>query len=140
MERPKGSVPGRRILYCSPLGKVTTPFRVLFRARNCSPAALRSAGVASLAAECKVSAAADGRDALASLHAERPDVVLLDVSLPGMSGADVLREIRADASLQGVPVLLLTGLEPPADMEPDGVVLKPFTPSTLRASLTPWLS
>ena len=101
---------------------------------------IRALVVASLAADCKVSAAADGRDALASLHNERPDVVLLDVSLPGMSGAEVLREIRADATLQGVPVLLLTGLEPPPELEPDGVVLKPFTPSTLRASLTPWLS
>ena len=101
---------------------------------------IRALVVASLAAECKVSAAADGRDALASRHNERPDVVLLDVSLPGMSGAEVLREIRADAGLQDVPVLLLTGLEPPAELEPDGVVLKPFTPSTLRASLTPWLS
>ena len=101
---------------------------------------IRALVVASLAAECKVSAAADGHDALASLHAERPDVVLLDVSLPGMSGAEVLREIRADAKLQDVPVLLLTGLEPPEELEPDGVVLKPFTPSTLRASLTPWLS
>ena len=53
---------------------------------------------------------------------------------------EVLREIRADAGLQDVPVLLLTRLEPPAELEPDGVVLKPFTPSTLRASLTPWLS
>ena len=101
---------------------------------------IRALVVACLATDCKVSAAADGRDALASIHSERPDLVLLDVSLPGMSGADVLREMRADASLEGVPVLLLTGLEPPADLEPDGVVLKPFTPATLRASLTPWLS
>jgi len=101
---------------------------------------IRALVVASLAAECKVSAAADGRDALASLHNERPDVVLLDVSLPGMSGAEVLRQIRADATLNGLPVLLLTGLEPPTDLEPDGVLLKPFTPTTLRASLSPWLA
>jgi CheY-like chemotaxis protein len=101
---------------------------------------IRALVVACLATDCKVSAAADGRDALASLQSERPDVVLLDVSLPGMSGAEVLREIRKDEALQGVPVLLLTGLEPPAELEPDGVVLKPFTPATLRASLTPWLS
>jgi CheY-like chemotaxis protein len=101
---------------------------------------IRALVVASLAADFKVSAAADGRDALAALQSERPDVVLLDVSLPGMSGAEVLRQIRADVGLCGVPVLLLTGLEPPADLEPDGVVLKPFTPTTLRASLTPWLN
>ena len=101
---------------------------------------IRALVVASLSSDCKVSAAADGRDALVSLQSERPDVVLLDVSLPGMSGAEVLRQIRADADLEGVPVLLLTGLQPPEDLQPDGVVLKPFTPLTLRASLAPWLS
>ena len=101
---------------------------------------IRALVVASLATDCKVSAAADGRDALIALHSERPDIVLLDVTLPGMSGAEVLRQIRADTGLQGLPVLLLTGLEPPAELEPDGVVLKPFTPNGLRASLSPWLS
>ena len=57
---------------------------------------IRALVVACLATDCKVSAAADGRDALASLHSERPDVILLDVSLPGMSGGEVLREIRKD--------------------------------------------
>jgi hypothetical protein len=63
------------------------------------------------------------------------------VSLPGgVSGAEVLRQIRSQAEFDGVPVLLLTGVEPPAELDPDGVVLKPFTPTTLRALLTPWLS
>jgi DNA-binding response OmpR family regulator len=52
-----------------------------------------------------VTSAADGRDALRIFHAEPPDVVLLDVGLPGMDGWEVLSQIR-DAS--DVPVLMLT--------------------------------
>jgi CheY-like chemotaxis protein len=49
----------------------------------------------------------DGPEALAMLDRERPDVVFLDVRMPGMSGIDVLRRIRqADGAL---PVVLLTG-------------------------------
>jgi CheY-like chemotaxis protein len=49
----------------------------------------------------------DGPEALAMLGRERPDVVFLDVQMPGMSGIDVLRRIRqADGTL---PVVLLTG-------------------------------
>ncbi|MHA6324935.1 response regulator transcription factor [Roseivivax sp. CAU 1753] len=49
-----------------------------------------------------------GKDAAEVAHKERPDVVILDVMLPGKSGYDVLREIRADPSLAGLPVMMLT--------------------------------
>jgi two-component system phosphate regulon response regulator PhoB len=101
---------------------------------------IRALVVASLAGDCKVSAAADGKDAIASLQNETPDLILLDVGLPGMSGGEDLRQIRSDAKTTNVPVLLLTGIEPPEELEPDGVVLKPFTPITLRASLAGWLT
>jgi CheY-like chemotaxis protein len=67
-------------------------------------------------------------------------LILLDVGLPGMNGDEVLRRLRADARTATVPVVMLTGLEPPESSSPDGLVLKPFTPASLRASLTPWLS
>ena len=53
-------------------------------------------------------AAADGEAGLRAMRAERPALVLLDVSMPGLSGLGVLRAARADASLAGVPVVMLT--------------------------------
>jgi len=50
----------------------------------------------------------NGQDAVEILRAERPDLVILDVMLPGKSGLDILREIRADAEIGAVPVLMLT--------------------------------
>ncbi len=49
-----------------------------------------------------------GPEALAGVRAERPDLVLLDISLPGMDGVDVLRQLRGDAALAGLPVVALT--------------------------------
>lgn len=50
----------------------------------------------------------NGPDALAGLAAGRPDLLLLDISLPGMDGVEVLRRVRADARLAGLPVVALT--------------------------------
>jgi class 3 adenylate cyclase len=56
--------------------------------------------------------AASGPAALTALDAERPDLVLLDVMMPGMSGYDVCRAIRADPSHAILPVVLVTALDP----------------------------
>ncbi len=52
--------------------------------------------------------AGDGAAALSLVHAQRPDVVLLDIRMPGMDGIDALREISADPNLAAVRVLMLT--------------------------------
>lgn len=49
-----------------------------------------------------------GIEALAGLRADPPALVLLDISLPGMDGTEVLRDLRADASLRELPVIALT--------------------------------
>ena len=54
-------------------------------------------------------AAYRGADALASLRQHRPDIVILDIVMPGMSGIDVLRHMRAAPDLSAIPVLFLTG-------------------------------
>jgi two-component system KDP operon response regulator KdpE len=101
---------------------------------------VRALVAASLAGECEVDAAVDGRAALESVEEVRPDLILLDVGLPGMSGAEVLRRLRAGEQTSSIPVLMLTGLEPPEELRPDGVLLKPFTPASLKASISSWLA
>src|SRR6185369_2766312 len=56
----------------------------------------------------RVSSAATGPDAVALAKRERPSLVVLDLMLPGMSGFDVLRDIRADAGTKDIAVLMLT--------------------------------
>ena len=78
----------------------------------------------------------DGDTALAAFHEHKPDLVLLDLMLPGMDGIDVCRAIRAES---GVPIVMLTaktdtidvvvGLESGAD----DYVMKPFKPKELVA-------
>ena len=50
----------------------------------------------------------NGHDAMQVVRARRPDLVILDVMLPGRSGFDLLADIRGDADLGGLPVLMLT--------------------------------
>ena len=56
-----------------------------------------------------VTRAVDGEEALRRVESERPDLVLLDVGLPGLSGLDVLQRLRQDHPR--VPVVMLTGLD-----------------------------
>ena len=53
----------------------------------------------------------DGIEALASLHAEPPSLLLLDFDMPGMDGAEVLEQLRQDAepSIAQLPTIMLTG-------------------------------
>jgi CheY-like chemotaxis protein len=59
----------------------------------------------------------DGAEALAGLRGDRPDLVLLDISLPGMDGEAVLAEVRADPSLRDLPVIALTAHAMAGDRE-----------------------
>jgi class 3 adenylate cyclase len=59
-----------------------------------------------------VSTAQNGEEALAKLAADPPDIVLLDVMMPGLSGYDVCRRIRADPATALLPVVMVTSLDP----------------------------
>jgi class 3 adenylate cyclase/CheY-like chemotaxis protein len=63
----------------------------------------------------RVVTAASGTEALARVEDERPDLVLLDVVMPGMSGYEVCQRIRADAKNGILPVVMVTALDPSAE-------------------------
>ena len=55
-----------------------------------------------------VSAAADGEEGLSLAHAQHPDVILLDVVIPKISGLEVCRRLKNDPDTKGVPVVVIT--------------------------------
>jgi len=56
----------------------------------------------------QVCAVPTGQDLLARLDAERPDLIVLDLMMPGMSGIEVLEYLRSDPALSSIPVLVVT--------------------------------
>ncbi|HZR99072.1 MAG TPA: response regulator [Chloroflexota bacterium] len=64
-----------------------------------------------------VLAAADGETALASVAAQRPDVIVLDVELPGISGLEVVRRLKGDPVTRAIPVVALTAYAMVGDEE-----------------------
>lgn len=70
----------------------------------------------------------NGQDAMNRLESLTPDIVLLDLQLPGMSGVEILRRMRADERLANVPVVVVTAYAPVAEslpVEPDLLLMKP---------------
>ena len=65
----------------------------------------------------KVTTYETGFDALEGLKHDRPDLILLDISLPHMDGTEVLRRLRADSDLCGIPVIALTAHAMAGDRE-----------------------
>ncbi|MFL5578363.1 MAG: response regulator [Gemmatimonadaceae bacterium] len=85
----------------------------------------------------RVSTAANGADALAVARHERPALLVLDLMLPGMSGFDVLEQLRADDGTRETAVLLLTARKDEPDrirglsLGADDYLTKPFSPQEL---------
>jgi two-component system phosphate regulon response regulator PhoB len=85
----------------------------------------------------RVSTAARGPEALKAAAEEHPDVIILDLMLPGMSGYDVLAELRAKAETRDIGVILLTARKQEADrirgltLGADDYLTKPFSPAEL---------
>lgn len=65
--------------------------------------------------DCRVIEAADGRAAVALAASERPDLVLLDILMPGMDGYEVCAALKAERRLAEIPVIVLSALSEPAD-------------------------
>ena len=83
-----------------------------------------------------VTTANSGEEALAAVAIERPDVIVLDVMMPGITGWEVAHRLRDDPETRDIPILMLTALGLPEERPlgfPDitEYYTKPFQPSTL---------
>ena len=85
--------------------------------------------------------AADGNSALAMLQNGNFDFLVTDWNMPGMSGIDLLKAVRADAKLASLPVLMVTAeskreqIIEAAQAGVNGYIVKPFTAVTLKAKI-----
>ncbi|WP_393999872.1 chemotaxis response regulator CheY [Luteimonas sp. WGS1318] len=85
--------------------------------------------------------AEDGNSALAVLRQDAVELVITDWNMPGMTGIELLREIRADAKFRGLPVLMVTAeakreqIIEAAQNGVNGYIIKPFTAQTLEEKL-----
>lgn len=86
-----------------------------------------------------VVAVSDGDQAIERIEADPPDIVLVDIGMPGRTGYEVARHIKQSPRLKHIPVLLLTGAFEPVDQAKaaaagcDGVLAKPFEPQLVIA-------
>jgi two-component system, OmpR family, alkaline phosphatase synthesis response regulator PhoP len=89
----------------------------------------------------EVLVARDGEEGLARIHADRPDLVVLDVMMPKLDGFEVCKTIRADPTLAGVRILMLTAKGRPAEIAKglslgaDDYIPKPFSTRELVAKV-----
>lgn len=87
----------------------------------------------------RVLEAADGHGALAVARAARPDLVLLDVRMPGIDGVEVCRRLRREPGLEHTRIVMLTAAAQAADRQralragADDYLTKPFSPLALFA-------
>jgi two-component system, cell cycle response regulator len=85
-----------------------------------------------------VTEAPDGHTALAQASAAKPDLVLLDLMMPGLDGFEVCRRLRRDPATAPIPVIVLTAMGKAMDMDSavssgaDDFVTKPIEPAALR--------
>ncbi len=83
----------------------------------------------------------NGQEALAAVRDFAPDLILLDVMMPGMDGPSTLERLRADPATAGIPVIFLTAKVQPAEvvhyqsLGALNVIAKPFDPMTLAAQV-----
>jgi len=89
--------------------------------------------------------AGDGPAGLAAAGSERPDLILMDIQLPGMDGYEVTRRIKADPTLRAIPIIAVTSYALSGDEDKaraagcDAYVTKPFSPRQLLAKIREYL-
>ncbi|PIU15506.1 response regulator [bacterium (Candidatus Gribaldobacteria) CG08_land_8_20_14_0_20_39_15] len=95
----------------------------------------------------EINTAVDGESGLRAMKKEKPDLVLLDLILPGIGGFDVLSKMKEDVILSGIPVIILSNLGRQDDVEKglslgavDYMVKAHFTPNEIVAKVRQVLS
>jgi len=82
---------------------------------------------------------ADGEAAVDAVTADPPDLVILDIMMPGIDGLEACRQIRANSATADTPILMFSALSDEAqaaeDAGADGLLPKPFTLPTLAAAV-----
>jgi chemotaxis family two-component system response regulator Rcp1 len=118
--------------------------RVLFVDDDPDHAVLITRAIKEADTTAEIHTASDGEAALALLRTTEdvsPDLVLLDINMPGLSGLDVLAQIKGDAALRRLPVVMLTSSELSSDIArayelgASGYISKPSLMHDLRAVL-----
>ncbi len=83
----------------------------------------------------------DGINGFRAVEREKPDLVLLDIMLPGQNGYDVCRKIKSTPELKSIPVIILTAKDEELDillgleLGADDYILKPFSPKVLMSRI-----
>jgi two-component system, cell cycle response regulator DivK len=94
----------------------------------------------------EVFAAWDGKQGIELAASLLPDLILLDIQLPGMNGYDVARKLREDPNLAGTPIVAVTSYAMPGDREKaleagcTGYIEKPIDPDTFEMQVEKYLS
>ena len=89
--------------------------------------------------------AVDGHEGVKLARSERPDLILMDIQLPGLDGYEATRQIRATEELKSVPIIAVTSYALSGDEVKaraagcDGYVTKPFSPRELLAKVREYL-
>lgn len=90
----------------------------------------------------KVISIADGEAALEEARAQRPDLIILDVMLPGIDGVEVCFKLKSDASMKAIPIVMLSAKSDESDqlvglkIGADDYLVKPFSPKVLVAKVS----
>jgi twitching motility two-component system response regulator PilH len=90
----------------------------------------------------KVVTAGDGAEALELARSEQPDVVLMDVVMPGMNGFEATRALGRDSATRGIPVIFVTSMADEVDrvwgmrQGAAAYVTKPVNPNELKSAIT----
>jgi twitching motility two-component system response regulator PilH len=107
-----------------------------------SPTQLKLTTVALQGQGYEILTAMDGEEAMEKVHADKPDLVVLDVVMPRMDGFQVCRKMKASAEMQHIPVIMLTSKNQKADefwgkkQGADMYLTKPFDKIKLQDAVT----
>ena len=92
-----------------------------------------------------ISQAADANEALVLLRTLQPDLVLMDIALPGMDGLELTRQLKATDAFAGVPIVALSAFAMKGDQEKafaagcDGYITKPINTRTFAAQVAAFM-